>query len=115
MLLARAALGALLITGLLLLAAAQLVQERPQVQDITEPVPVSLVELCHQYILAIQQFLPHCNPNITSDAKVGIMQVYVIAVAQQAVGIASEVTKVILVLEVPSGDFGPRRLLPSVD
>lgn len=35
-------------------------------------VPVSLVEMCHDYILAIHAFLPHCNPNITSDAKVGI-------------------------------------------
>jgi len=24
--------------------------------------------------MAIQTFLPHCNPNITSDAKVGIHQ-----------------------------------------
>ena len=37
-------------------------------------VPVSLVELCHDYILAIHTFLPDCNPNITSDAKVGIHQ-----------------------------------------
>jgi methenyltetrahydrofolate cyclohydrolase len=36
--------------------------------------PVSLLELCHDYILAIQAFLPDCNPNITSDAKVGIHQ-----------------------------------------
>ena len=43
MLLARALVGALVITGLLLLTAAQLVQERPSVQDLTEPVPVSLV------------------------------------------------------------------------
>ena len=35
-------------------------------------VPTNLVELCHSYILAIQTFLPDCNPNITSDAKVGI-------------------------------------------
>lgn len=35
-------------------------------------VPVSLVELCHNYIREIHTFLPNCNPNITSDAKVGI-------------------------------------------
>jgi len=35
-------------------------------------VPVELVELCHDYIVSIQSFLPDCNPNITSDAKVGI-------------------------------------------
>ena len=28
----------------------------------------------HRYVLAIQAFLPECNPNITSDAKVGIHQ-----------------------------------------
>lgn len=37
-------------------------------------VPVSLMEACHSRILAIQAFLPRCNPNITSDAKVGIHQ-----------------------------------------
>ena len=35
-------------------------------------VPVSLVERCHAHVLAIKTFLPSCNPNITSDAKVGI-------------------------------------------
>ncbi len=43
MTMARALAGSLVITGLLLLAAAALVQERPQVQDMTAPVPVSLV------------------------------------------------------------------------
>ena len=43
MLVLRAILGALLVTGLLLVIAARLVQERAPVQDITEPVPVSLV------------------------------------------------------------------------
>jgi formiminotetrahydrofolate cyclodeaminase len=37
-------------------------------------VPVSLVERCHSHVVAIQAFLPDCNPNITSDAKVGIHQ-----------------------------------------
>jgi formiminotetrahydrofolate cyclodeaminase len=37
-------------------------------------VPTILLEACHQRILAIQEFLPQCNPNITSDAKVGIHQ-----------------------------------------
>jgi len=35
-------------------------------------VPTKLVEACHTSVLAIQEFLPSCNPNITSDAKVGI-------------------------------------------
>jgi len=38
-----AALGALIITGALLAIAAQLVSERPSVQDLTSPVAVSLV------------------------------------------------------------------------
>mmetsp|Transcript_17159 Transcript_17159/g.39772 ORF Transcript_17159/g.39772 Transcript_17159/m.39772 type:complete len:207 (-) Transcript_17159:147-767(-) len=37
-------------------------------------VPTVLLEACHQRIQAIQQFLPRCNPNITSDAKVGLHQ-----------------------------------------
>ena len=35
-------------------------------------VPVAVIERCHADCLAIQAFLPACNPNITSDAKVGI-------------------------------------------
>ena len=42
------AVGALLITGLLLAAAAQLVRERPHRQDITAPVPVSLVTVARE-------------------------------------------------------------------
>ena len=37
-------------------------------------VPTDLLEACHERVLAIQQFLPRCNPNITSDAKVGVHQ-----------------------------------------
>lgn len=49
-------------------------EEKKQIEARALAVPVSLVELCHDYILAIQAFLPDCNPNITSDAKVGIHQ-----------------------------------------
>ena len=37
-------------------------------------VPTVLMEACHERILSVQEFLPKCNPNITSDAKVGIHQ-----------------------------------------
>ena len=37
-------------------------------------VPTVLVEATHSRILAVKDFLPTCNPNITSDAKVGIHQ-----------------------------------------
>ena len=37
-------------------------------------VPTVLLEACHERILAVRDFLPRCNPNITSDAKVGIHQ-----------------------------------------
>ena len=47
-------------------------EEKAAIEARALAVPVSLVELCHDYILAIQAFLPDCNPNITSDAKVGI-------------------------------------------
>ena len=41
--LALAVLGALVITGLLLVAAAELSRERPVVQDLTDPIPVAIV------------------------------------------------------------------------
>ena len=41
--LALAALGALVITGLLLVVAAELSRERPVVQDLTDPIPVAIV------------------------------------------------------------------------
>lgn len=37
-------------------------------------IPTTLLEECHSRIIQIHDFLPHCNPNITSDAKVGIHQ-----------------------------------------
>jgi methenyltetrahydrofolate cyclohydrolase len=37
-------------------------------------VPTTLLEQCHGLILQIQEFLPHCNSNIASDAKVGVHQ-----------------------------------------
>jgi formiminotetrahydrofolate cyclodeaminase len=48
-----------------------------QIKDIESnalSVPTVLVEACYKRILDVQQFLPKCNPNITSDAKVGIHQ-----------------------------------------
>ncbi|CAB9496496.1 expressed unknown protein [Seminavis robusta] len=49
-------------------------EEKKAIEARALAVPVSLVEMCHDYILAIQGFLPDCNSNITSDAKVGIHQ-----------------------------------------
>jgi formiminotetrahydrofolate cyclodeaminase len=37
-------------------------------------IPTNLLVACHSRILQIHDFLPHCNPSITSDAKVGIHQ-----------------------------------------
>jgi methenyltetrahydrofolate cyclohydrolase len=54
--------------------ASMTADEKKAIEARALAVPVSLVELCHDYILAIQAFLPDCNPNITSDAKVGIHQ-----------------------------------------
>jgi methenyltetrahydrofolate cyclohydrolase len=50
---------------------------KEQIEDIQAnalKVPTLLVQACHERILAVSQFLPQCNPNITSDAKVGIHQ-----------------------------------------
>lgn len=35
-------------------------------------VPVRLVRVCHEHAASIHQFLPDCNPNIRSDAKVAL-------------------------------------------
>ena len=48
-----------------------------QVKDIEAnalKIPTVLMEACHERILVIRDFLPKCNPTITSDAKVGIHQ-----------------------------------------
>lgn len=44
------------------------------IQDRAIQVPIDLLESCHRRIKAVKAFLPHCNSNITSDAKVGIHQ-----------------------------------------
>lgn len=49
-------------------------EEKAAIEARALAVPVSLVERCHAYIMAVKDFLPLCNPNITSDAKVGIHQ-----------------------------------------
>lgn len=49
-------------------------EEKAAIEATALAVPVALVERCHAYILAIKAFLPSCNPNITSDAKVGVHQ-----------------------------------------
>lgn len=49
-------------------------EEKALIEARALAVPVTLVETCHEYILSIKTFLPDCNPNITSDAKVGIHQ-----------------------------------------
>lgn len=49
-------------------------EEIKEIKDRALRVPTVLLEACHERILLIQDFLPSCNPNITSDAKVGIHQ-----------------------------------------
>jgi len=48
--------------------------EIEQIQQQALDVPTQLVKSCHTHILQIKDFLQYCNPNITSDAKVGIHQ-----------------------------------------
>lgn len=48
--------------------------EKSRIEARALAVPTSLLEKCHEYILNIHTFLPSCNPNIASDAKVGIHQ-----------------------------------------
>ena len=49
-------------------------EEISTIQATALRVPTVLVEACHRRIVAVKDFLPTCNPNITSDAKVGIHQ-----------------------------------------
>ncbi|KAK1741816.1 formiminotransferase-cyclodeaminase [Skeletonema marinoi] len=46
--------------------------EKAKIEARALAIPTNLVETCHKNILSIHGFLPHCNTNITSDAKVGI-------------------------------------------
>ncbi|KAL3779213.1 hypothetical protein ACHAWO_012857 [Cyclotella atomus] len=48
--------------------------EKSQIEARALAIPTNLVEVCHANIVGIREFLPHCNPNITSDAKVGVHQ-----------------------------------------
>lgn len=47
-------------------------EERSAVEAAALAVPVRCIELCTESIRAVSDFLPACNPNIASDAKVGI-------------------------------------------
>ena len=49
-------------------------EDKSQIEARALQVPTVLLEKCHTSIMAVKAFLPSCNPNITSDAKVGIHQ-----------------------------------------
>mmetsp|Transcript_26084 Transcript_26084/g.63274 ORF Transcript_26084/g.63274 Transcript_26084/m.63274 type:complete len:196 (-) Transcript_26084:26-613(-) len=47
-------------------------EDKAKIEATALNVPVSLLKLCHEQSSAVANFLPRCNPNITSDAKVCI-------------------------------------------
>ena len=49
-------------------------EEKVAIEARALSIPTSLLESCHAQIVKIHDFLPYCNTNITSDAKVGIHQ-----------------------------------------
>ncbi|KAL3802621.1 hypothetical protein HJC23_011945 [Cyclotella cryptica] len=49
-------------------------EEKKAIESRALAIPTNLVEVCHSNIVKIRDFLPHCNPNIKSDAKVGMHQ-----------------------------------------
>ena len=57
----------------ILIADSTVIAVKKRFKEITA-IPTKLLEVCHEHILQIYEFLPHCNTNITSDAKVGIHQ-----------------------------------------
>ncbi len=56
-------------------------EEKSRIERRALEVPTQLLETCHRHVLAVKAFLPHCNPNITSDAKAGI---YILSGAARA-------------------------------
>ena len=50
--------------------ASMSAEDKAKVEAAALDVPVKLVRLCHEQTRAVEDFLPKCNPNITSDAKV---------------------------------------------
>mmetsp|Transcript_18473 Transcript_18473/g.40489 ORF Transcript_18473/g.40489 Transcript_18473/m.40489 type:complete len:215 (-) Transcript_18473:32-676(-) len=47
-------------------------EEKKRIEAEALDVPVRLLRLCHGEAKAVAEFLPRCNPNITSDAKVAL-------------------------------------------
>ena len=47
-------------------------EEKTEIEARALAVPTNLLIKCHEDVIKIKEFLPSCNPNITSDAKVGI-------------------------------------------
>ena len=47
-------------------------EEKKSIEEVALGVPCELLKLCHGEIMAIQEFLPKCNPMIRSDAYVSI-------------------------------------------
>lgn len=47
-------------------------EEKSAIEARALGIPTTLLEDCHRGILKIREFLPYCNTNIVSDAKVGI-------------------------------------------
>ena len=50
--------------------ASMSAEDKAKVEAAALDVPVKLVRLCHEQTRAVEDFLPKCNPNITSDANV---------------------------------------------
>ena len=49
-------------------------EEKARIEARALEIPTNLLEVCHAQIVRIHEFLPYCNANITSDAKVGMHQ-----------------------------------------
>ena len=47
-------------------------EEKTAIEGRALSIPTKLVESCHDKIVRIRGFLPHCKENVTSDAKLGI-------------------------------------------
>merc|ERR1712039_389305 len=46
--------------------------QKKQIEHTALVIPCKTIRRCYDSVKVLERFLPHCNPNIISDAKVGI-------------------------------------------
>ena len=47
-------------------------EEKNKIEERAMQIPWRIVEICHEAIKAVHDFIPYCNPILISDAKAGV-------------------------------------------